>query len=107
MMNTEHQARREREKVSSRRTFLRGAGVTMALPWLESLSGFGIGSASAAATVRPQRFAVLFMGTGISPGRWWAKGAGAGMELSDTLAPLEPLKAKINVIDGLFNKAAT
>ena len=29
------------------------------------------------------------------------------MTLSKTLAPLEPLKHKINVIDGLFNKAAT
>jgi hypothetical protein len=47
------------------------------------------------------------MGTGISPGRWWAKGAGAALELSESLAPLEPLKAKLNVIDGLFNKAAT
>ena len=83
----------------SRRIFLRGAGVTMALPWLESLA--------AAAPAPPQRFAVLFMGTGISPGRWWAKGAGAGLELSESLAPLEPFKAKINVIDGLFNKYAT
>ncbi|MBK9168399.1 MAG: DUF1552 domain-containing protein [Bryobacterales bacterium] len=91
-MNTKHRA-------LSRRTFLRGAGVTMALPWLESLS--------AATTAPPQRFAVLFMGTGISPGRWWAKGSGAGMELSESLAPLEPLKSKINVIDGLFNKFAT
>src|SRR5690242_2906234 len=87
-----------REKALSRRTFLRGAGVTMALPWLESL---------AATTAQPQRFAVLFMGTGISPGRWWAKGTGAGFELSESLAPLEPLKAKVNVIDGLFNRAAT
>src|SRR6478672_9304393 len=93
MMNT------QREKALSRRTFLHGAGVTMALPWLESLA--------ATTPALPQRFAVLFMGTGISPGRWWAKGAGAGMELSESLAPLEPLKAKINVIDGLFNKAAT
>ena len=45
MMNMQHEARREREKVLARRTFLRGAGVTMALPWLESLSGFGISSA--------------------------------------------------------------
>jgi hypothetical protein len=79
----------------------------MALPWLESLAGFGVSSASAATLLPPQRFAVLFMGTGISPGRWWAKGAGTRMELSESLAPLEPLKAKINVIDGLFNKAAT
>jgi len=70
----------------------------MGLPWLESL---------AAATPPPQRFAVLFMGTGISPGRWWAKGSGVGMELGESLKPLEPLKAKINVIDGLFNKWAT
>lgn len=82
----------------NRRTFLRGAGVTMGLPWMESL---------AAATAPPQRFAVLFMGTGISPGRWWAKGSGAEMELSESLAPLESLKKKINVIDGLFNKLAT
>ncbi len=84
--------------MSTRRTFLRGAGVTMGLPWLESL---------AATTSSPQRFAVLFMGTGISPGKWWAKGEGASMELSESLQPLEPLKSKLNVIDGLFNKAAT
>ena len=34
-------------------------------------------------------------------------GSGADMKLSKTLSPLEPLKQKINVIDGLFNKAAT
>ena len=107
-MNPHHEARRAREKALSRRTFLRGAGVTMALPWLESLAGFGISSASAATIAgQPQRFAVLFMGTGISAGRWWAKGAGSEMELSESLAPLEPLKAKINAIDGLFNKTAT
>ena len=87
----------------TRRTVLRGAGVTMALPWLESLSAF----AATPSNAFPKRFAVLFMGTGISPGRWWAKGSGAEMELSESLAPLEPLKKKINVIDGLFNKFAT
>ena len=84
----------------SRRTLLKGTGVAMGLPWLESM-------ANAATAPPPQRFAVLFMGTGISPGRWWAKGSGATLELSESLAPLEPLKAKLNVIDGLFNKAAT
>src|SRR3954463_9793107 len=108
MMSNRRDARREREKVLARRMFLRGAGVTMGLPWLESISGFGISSASAATTSGPpQRLAVLFMGTGISPGRWWAKGAGADLQLGESLAPLEPLKAKVNVIDGLFNKAAT
>jgi hypothetical protein len=88
----------------SRRTVLRGAGVTMALPWLESLPAFA-DSASPAAF--PKRFAVLFMGNGINEDHWSAEGSGAAMKLSRTLEPLEPLKHKINVISGLFNKAAT
>lgn len=55
----------------------------------------------------PRRFGVLFMGCGVNPEQWWAKGGGAEMQLSKSLAPLEPLKAKINVINGLFNKQAT
>ena len=50
---------------------------------------------------------VLFMGCGVNADHWWAKGRGAEMELSKTLEPLEPLKHKINVINGLFNKPAT
>jgi hypothetical protein len=92
-----------------RRTFLRGVGVTMALPWLESLSAWGAESAAAdgAATALPQRLAVMFMGCGVNTDHWWAKGAGADMELSKTLQPLEPVKTKVNVISGLFNKEAT
>jgi hypothetical protein len=82
----------------SRRTVLRGAGVAMALPCLESLPAWG--------NTFPKRFAVLFMGNGINGNHWWAKGSGAEMKLSKSLMPLEPLKAKINVINGLFNKSA-
>jgi hypothetical protein len=87
----------------SRRAVLRGAGVTMALPWLESLPGF---ANTAAPAEFPKRFAVLFMGNGINENHWSAEGSGADMKLSKTLAVLEPIKRKINVIDGLFNKAA-
>src|SRR5476651_724762 len=55
----------------------------------------------------PKRFGVMFMGNGINENNWSAEGSGADMKLSKTLSPLEPLKHKINVIDGLFNKAAT
>src|SRR5688572_5881861 len=111
-LNHPHSNGTKRYSVIGRRTFLRGAGVTMALPWLESLCGFGTGSAAAAAAktgaaAAPKRLAVLFMANGISPEHWWAKGDGAQMELGKTLAPLEPLKAKINVVQGLFNKSAT
>ena len=84
----------------SRRAVLRGAGVTLALPWLESMSAW------AAPAPFPRRFAVLFMGNGINGNHWWAKGSGADMKLSQSLAPLEPLKKKITVINGLFNKPA-
>ena len=76
----------------------------MGLPWMESLSAF----ADSATPVAPQkRFAVLFMGTGINEDHWSATGSGADMKLSKTLSILEPLKQKINVIDGLFVKALT
>lgn len=53
------------------------------------------------------RFAVQFMGNGINANHWWARGSGADMELGRSLTPLEPLKTKVNVINGLFNKPAT
>jgi hypothetical protein len=95
----------------SRRTFLKGVGVTMALPWLESMPVWGQTSAPAIAGAAPgmttaglpKRFAVMFMGNGINGNHWWAKGQGEAMKLSKSLAPLEPLKKKINVINGLFN----
>ena len=87
----------------SRRTVLRGIGVTMALPWLEAIPLLGEEPNSAP----PQRFAALFMGNGISPKNWWAKGAGAEMELSKSLEPLSSLRSRLNVITGLFNKNAT
>ena len=84
---------------TSRRALLRGAGVVMALPWLEALPAWG-------AVAAPKRLAVLFMGNGINGNHWWAKGSGAEMKLGKTLAPLEPLKRKINVINGLYNQPA-
>ena len=88
----------------SRRTVLRGIGVTMALPWMESLAAWG--TPPDAARPFPKRFAALFMGNGINGNHWWAKGSGAELKLSKSLLPLEPLKHKINVINGLFNKPA-
>jgi hypothetical protein len=89
----------------SRRTVLRGAGVTVALPWLESLPCFADPTASQAAF--PKRFAAIFMGNGVNEDHWGSEGSGPEMKLSKTLAPLEPLKHKINVIHGLFQKRAT
>src|SRR5262249_56940818 len=90
----------------SRRAILRGAGVTMALPWLESFaakaSTVGVG-----ADAFPKRFAVVFLGCGVNEDHWGSEGSGPEMKLSKSLSPLEPLKSKINMIHGLFNKGAS
>jgi len=93
--------RKRLENGISRRAVLRGAGVTMALPWLGSLPAFGDTPGSF-----PKRFAVLFMGNGVNEDHWGSEGSGSEMTLSKTLSPLEPLKGKINVIHGLFQKRA-
>ena len=74
----------------------------MALPWLESLQA----ATTKAPVVFPKRFGVLFMGNGVNEDHWSAEGDGADMKLSKTLAVLEPIKHKINVIEGLYLKMA-
>jgi hypothetical protein len=54
----------------------------------------------------PQRFAALFMACGVNAHHWWAKGDGAAMELGKSLQPMEPLKQKMNYVEGLFNESA-
>jgi len=88
----------------SRRAILRGAGCSMALPWLASLDAF---ADTPPVSAFPKRFGVMFLGCGINENHWSAEGTGAAMKLGKTLQPLEPLKQKINVIDGLFVKALT
>src|SRR6202051_4293620 len=92
-------------KKITRRTLLKGVGVTMALPWLESLSGWGGEAPSGAPPAAyPKRFAVLFMDKGTSPKNWSAKGSGADMELSKSIEPPLPPRPRLNVVSGLFNK---
>ena len=86
----------------SRRAILRGTGCAMALPWLESVAAL---ADEAKASDFPKRFGVVFMGCGINEDHWSATGNGADMKLSKTLSSLEPIKQKINVIDGLQVKS--
>src|SRR5882724_9992483 len=91
----------------SRRTFLRGVGVTMALPWMESLTVWGDEPRLAPpASEAPVRLAVLFAGNGFHSKEWWAKGEGKQMELGKVLAPLSDLREKMLFIRGLYNAEA-
>src|SRR4051812_20128200 len=92
----------------ARRTFLRGVGVTMALPWLESVPVWGDEpTAGRAASEAPVRLAVLFSGNGFHSKGWGGKGEGKQMELGKVLAPLDPLREKMLFVRGLFNVEAT
>jgi hypothetical protein len=90
----------------NRRAVLRGAGVTVALPWLEAFP-LAARAAGPSSPTRPRRFAVLFMGNGICPKHWTASGSGEQMALGKCLEPLMPFRSRLNVISGLFNKSAT
>ena len=97
-MNTHHFARR---------AFLRGLGVSMALPWLESVNVWGDQPhRDRPASEAPVRLAVLFSGNGFHSKEWWAKGEGKGMELGKVLAPLHEFRQKMLFVRGLFHEEA-
>jgi hypothetical protein len=90
----------------SRRAFLRGVGVTMALPWLESLPVWGDDRPNDRSSEPPVRFACLFAGNGFHSKEWWAKGEGAQMELGKVLESLLPFREKMLFLRGLYNQEA-
>lgn len=95
----------------SRRTMLRGLGISMALPWLESLPVWGDEPQKQTATrgkgsEAPVRMAVLFAGCGFHKHEWWAKGQGSSMELGKVLHPLLDFRDRMVFIRGLYNAEA-
>jgi len=90
-----------------RRAFLRGVGVTMALPWLESLNVWGDEPVrNKPASEAPVRLAVLFSGNGFHSKEWWAKGEGRAMELGRVLTPLADFREKLTFVRGLYHEEA-
>lgn len=93
----------------SRRLFLRGAGISLALPWLDSMplraaeSGKRILGDNQAA---PVRFACIFFSNGVEPTHWWAKGQGADMQLGPGLQAMQPHTEDMLFLRGLFNEQA-
>jgi hypothetical protein len=91
----------------SRRTVLRGAGLAIALPWLESLMPRGARAQISGGTGNglPKRYLPVFFPNG-SPEQWWTgtmAGEGDNWTLSPILEPLLALKDKVTVISGLQN----
>jgi hypothetical protein len=85
-----------------RRTFLRGMGATLALPFLDAM----VPALSAAVKAAP-RFAAIYFGNGANMNEWTPSTDGVGFALSPTLKPLEPFRNRMLVVSGLDNFQAT
>jgi hypothetical protein len=91
----------------SRRTLLRGLGVSMALPWMESKRVWGDEAKDRTqSSDAPTRMAILFAGCGFHSHEWWAKGSGDSMELGKVLQPLADYRDRMLLIQGLYNAEA-
>jgi hypothetical protein len=85
-----------------RRTFLRGMGVTLALPLLESM--VPALTATAATAANPQRrFGAIFVPLGERPGYFTPKTVGENFELNTIMQPLEPFRDHLTVVSELCN----
>src|SRR5688500_13136847 len=95
----------------SRRHFLRGVGVALALPWMESLPLFvqsagPTAAAAKAAIAPPLRLGIVYFSNGVEPIHWWAKGAGANMELGPGLQAMMPHREDMVFLRGLYSQSA-
>ncbi|MDX2269191.1 MAG: DUF1552 domain-containing protein [Bryobacter sp.] len=81
----------------SRRNVLRGLGVSLALPWLESAQAENLAEA-------PRRLAYIFMPNGVWPADWTPEGDGEEFALTRHLKPLAGLQQDILLVENLWNK---
>jgi hypothetical protein len=87
----------------SRRSVLRGAGsIAIGLPWLECMEDAKAQDAPTTA----QRFVAVYQPGGTVIDRWRPTGTETAPVLSSILSPLEPVKDKILIVDGLEMKSA-
>lgn len=96
----------------SRRSFLRGLGVCLALPTLESVAPVGraLGATSpglaTTASGMPLRMGFVAFANGSNYQRWLPKGEGRNYELNETFVPMQGLKEKFQVLTGLAHITA-
>ena len=93
------------KKHISRRAILRGAGVALALPLLDSMIPAQTPLAKTAATP-PTRFTGIFVPHGMAPGYWVPEKTGEGFEFSPITKPLEAFRDRTVIMSGLWSKSA-
>jgi hypothetical protein len=93
------------QKHLSRRTVLRGAGVALGLPFLESMIPAAMRRASAAGAPR-SRLACIYTPHGCVMNRWMPSATGRDFEFQPILKSLEPFRERLNIVSGLKLTAA-
>jgi hypothetical protein len=88
-----------------RRTFLKGVGVSLALPLLDSMIPARTLLAQTAAKPLP-RLGFVYIPHGAIMAQWTPSSEGAGFEFTPILKPLEPFRDRLNVVSGLGHRAA-
>jgi hypothetical protein len=86
-----------------RRTFLRGLGTTMALPWLESLTTQSVraNGFAAASLAHPNRMVFVYVPNGVIKDKWTPTEVGSDYQLTPTLQPLQKVKDDLIVFTNL------
>ena len=82
-----------------RRTFLRGMGATVALPFLDAMT-----PAFASPSKPVPRVAFVYTANGVIMRDWMPAAEGAGFAFSKTLAPVEPFRDDLLVLTGLAHR---
>lgn len=90
------------KKALSRRTFLKGAGTTLALPLLDAMV-----PALAAQSLKPvPRLGFIYFANGVIQNQWTPAETGRAWQLTPTLSPLDGIKDYLNVYSGLAHLQA-
>jgi hypothetical protein len=89
----------------SRRAILRGAGVSLSLPLLESMIPAQTPLAGTAANPKT-RLSCIYVPHGAIMDKWTPAAEGRGFEFTEILKPLEPFRDHLNILTNLAHPAA-
>ncbi len=88
-----------------RRTVLRGVGVSLALPLLDSMVP-AMAAARKTAAKPICRLGAVYVPNGMNMAQWTPATEGPGFELTSILSPLAPYRDRVLVLSGLSHRAA-
>src|SRR5215470_15851227 len=93
------------KKHLSRRTLLRGVGVSVGLPLLDSMVPAQTPLGKTAATSK-SRLSCIYVPHGATMDKWTPAKEGSGFEFTEILAPLAKLRDRVNIVSNLAHPAA-